>query len=151
MNNPIDLKILSALIANGRATCKEISTTAGVSPQRVSQRMATLEDQGIIKGYKALLDYDLLGANLLALFLIKAQGPRIPKLVSLMALDPNLIAVFEVTGEYDIMALGRFGDRDEMNRRIKSLQKYPGIEGTNTSIILNIAKENGDPPITPKT
>ena len=52
--------------------------------------------------------------------------------------------VYEITGEFDIMVIGRFANETEMNREIKSMLGLPGIEGTNTSVVLDAPKESLD-------
>jgi DNA-binding Lrp family transcriptional regulator len=57
---------------------------------------------------------------------------------------PSLTHVYEITGEFDIMVIGRFANETEMNREIKSMLGLPGIEGTNTSVVLDAPKESLD-------
>lgn len=49
----IDAKILTALQKNGRATLAELSAAADRSPTPVHERMAKLENSGVISGYRA--------------------------------------------------------------------------------------------------
>ncbi len=52
--------------------------------------------------------------------------------------------MYEITGEFDVLVIGRFRDESEMNREIKRMLSLAGIEGTNTSIVLSTAKEAAD-------
>lgn len=61
-----------------------------------------------------------------------------------LAADPSLTHVYEITGEFDVLVIGRFRNETEMNREIKRMLGLPGIEGTNTSIVLSAAKEAAD-------
>lgn len=141
----VDRLILQALLENGRAGVKEIADSVGVSASHVSRRVAAMEESGVIKGYRAVLDLDGLGLGLMALLLVKVRGPDIPRVVRHLSADPSLTAVYEITGAYDIAVVGRFADREEMNEKIKDLLGDPAIEGTNTSIALAVAKEDGAP------
>jgi len=53
-----------------------------------------------------------------------------------------MISVYEVTGDYDVIAIGKFKDTDDMNGEIKSLITDPDINQSNTSIVLNAVSEN---------
>ncbi|WP_245242900.1 Lrp/AsnC ligand binding domain-containing protein, partial [Natronococcus sp. JC468] len=54
----------------------------------------------------------------------------------------QMISVYEVTGDYDIIAIGKFTDTDDMNDQIKALVTDPDIKQSNTSIVLNSVAEN---------
>ena len=137
--------MLQSLLADGRQSCRDLARKVGVSPSHVTRRLAALEGAGVIKGYKAVLDMDAVGLGLIALVLIKARGPELPRLVRSLAADPALVSVYEITGAYDIAVLGRFANREEMNNKIKGILGDTAIEGTNTSIVLAVHKEDGAP------
>jgi len=52
-----------------------------------------------------------------------------------------MISVYEVTGDYDIVALGKFTDTDGMNDQIKALLTDPEVKETNTSVVLDAPVE----------
>jgi DNA-binding Lrp family transcriptional regulator len=53
-----------------------------------------------------------------------------------------MVSVYEVTGDHDIVAVGKFADTDDMNDQIKGLLQEPAINESNTSVVLNPAKEH---------
>ncbi len=57
----IDHAILEHLQRDGRATSLEVAATAGLSPSPAHRRQRLLEQDGIIRGYVALLDQDRVG------------------------------------------------------------------------------------------
>jgi len=54
----------------------------------------------------------------------------------------QMVSVYEVTGDYDIIAIGKFTDTDGMNEHIKELLVDPEIKESNTSVVLNAATEH---------
>ena len=66
----IDLKILRELQRNGRITNVELSERVGISAPPCLRRLRKLENAGIIKGYRALLDAPSLGFDLVAFCMI---------------------------------------------------------------------------------
>jgi DNA-binding Lrp family transcriptional regulator len=53
-----------------------------------------------------------------------------------------MVSVYEVTGDHDIVAIGKFKDTDGMNNQIKELLTDPDIKESNTSVVLNTVVEN---------
>lgn len=53
-----------------------------------------------------------------------------------------MISVYEVTGDHDIVAVGKFEDTDGMNDRIKEVLTDPDIAESNTSVVLDTVAEN---------
>jgi DNA-binding Lrp family transcriptional regulator len=53
-----------------------------------------------------------------------------------------MVTVYEVTGDHDIIAVGKFTDTDHMNAQIKELIVDPEIKESNTSVVLNTVVEH---------
>lgn len=62
----IDWKILRELQADGRMTNVELSNRVGISAPPCLRRVKRLEETGIIRGYRALLNAPALGMNVVA-------------------------------------------------------------------------------------
>ncbi|MCI2430197.1 Lrp/AsnC family transcriptional regulator [Candidatus Acetothermia bacterium] len=142
MHKDLDRRIVEHLQRDGRISLRELARRLDVSAATVGNRLNELEASGVIRGYKALVDYQKLGYPLTTVTLIKARGNQIPKIVEeLKQGDDRLTHVYEITGEFDILVIGKFRDQESMNREIKRLLSHPAIERTNTSIVLSVAKE----------
>jgi DNA-binding Lrp family transcriptional regulator len=140
----LDYRILEQLRRDGRASLRTIAERLGVSTSTVSHRVKQLEGEGIILGYRPVLDYAKLGYRLTAITKIKAKGSRIPDIVKELVKEETLVDVYEITGDYDVLVIGKYPDEEMMNREIKRMLAHPEIESTNTSIVLSVAKEGGD-------
>ncbi|MER9315824.1 Lrp/AsnC family transcriptional regulator [Mesorhizobium sp. M0659] len=66
----IDWKILRELQADGRMTNVELSSRVGISAPPCLRRVRRLEETGIIRGYRALLNAPALGMDVVAFCLI---------------------------------------------------------------------------------
>lgn len=62
----IDEKILHALSVDGRLSNLDLADRVGLSPSATSRRVAELERRGVIKGYRAVLDRDMIARGFLA-------------------------------------------------------------------------------------
>jgi DNA-binding Lrp family transcriptional regulator len=135
------MKIVTELRKEGRASLRQIGKRLKVSTTTVASRIREMEKNGIIRGFRPLLDYGKLGFGITAVTLIKAVGGRIPALMKDLMAEAALTHVYEITGEFDLMVIGKYRDTDTMNREIKKLLSHKAIKETNTSIVLGAAKE----------
>jgi len=140
----LDFRLIRALQKDARRSNRQLAEDLGVAASTVGHRLKDLEDRGVIRGYRPIINYRELGLGLVAVTRIKARGDQLPNIVRALIQHPHLTHVYEITGEFDVMVIGRFRDESEMNREIKSMLGLPGIEGTNTSIVLDTPKEQLD-------
>ncbi len=70
----IDWKILAELQDDGRMTNVELARRVGISAPPCLRRVRALEEAGIIKGYRALLDEKELGFDVLAFAMVGLQS-----------------------------------------------------------------------------
>ncbi len=140
----LDIRLIRALQTDARRSNRQLADELGVAASTVGHRLKDLEERGVIRGYRPVIDYRALGLGLVAITRIKARGEALPNIVRSLIEHPHLTHVYEITGEFDVMVIGRFADESQMNREIKSMLGLPGIEGTNTSVVLDTPKEQLD-------
>ena len=141
MYKDLDYRIIAELRKDGRASLRQIGRRLEISTTTVAGRIRVMERNGLIRGYRPLLDSRKLGLGITAITLIKAVGGKIPALMNDLMKDPALTHVYEITGEFDLVVIGKYKDTDSMNREIKKLLSNKAIKETNTSIVLGTAKE----------
>jgi Lrp/AsnC family transcriptional regulator for asnA, asnC and gidA len=138
----IDIQILSTLQEDSRLSYRKLAGKMGTSGVITSARIKNLEDKGLLKGYTALLDPVKLGYDLTAIIFIQTEGGYLKNLSNELSQMANVIAVYEITGDFDIMAVVKLKDRDRLNALIKDLLVAPHIKKTMTNITLNVVKED---------
>jgi len=138
----LDRKLVNALLGDGRASLRSLGEDLDVSVTTVSNHLKDLENEGIINGYTPKLDYDKLGYDVTAIVQLKVEGSALPEVTESLKEHKQMISVYEVTGDYDIIAIGKFTDTDGMNDQIKELLVDPQIKESNTSVVLNAATEH---------
>lgn len=143
----LDVRLLDALRDDARQSARQLAERLAVSPGTVANRLRDLQERGVIKGFRPEIDYKKLGYGLVAITKIKARGEALPGIVEALARDQRLTHVYEITGDFDVLVIGRFRDESEMNTEIKRMLSLPGIEGTSTSIVLSAAKDGADIPL----
>ncbi|WP_276273691.1 HTH-type transcriptional regulator Lrp [Haloarcula litorea] len=138
----LDRKLVNALLGDGRASLRSLGEDLDVSVTTVSNHLSNLEEEGIINGYTPKVDYDKLGYDVTAIVQLKVEGSSLPDVTEELKQHKQMISVYEVTGDYDIIAVGKFEDTDGMNAQIKELLTDPDIKESNTSVVLNAAAEH---------
>jgi DNA-binding Lrp family transcriptional regulator len=138
----LDRKLVNELLGDGRASLRSLAEDLDVSVTTVSNHLSELENDGIIQGYTPKVDYDALGYDVTAILQLKVEGSSLPEVTESLRDHKQMISVYEVTGDYDIIAVGKFTDTDGMNAQIKELLTDPEIKESNTSVVLNAASEH---------
>ncbi|GAB6102706.1 Lrp/AsnC family transcriptional regulator [Thermococcus atlanticus] len=142
MVDELDRKILSLLQRDARLSYREIAKELKVAVGTVYNRLKRMEERGIILGFAPKLNYEKLGYELTAIIGIKAQGKKIIEIEREIAKNEHVTCVYDVTGEYDIIAVAKFRGREDMNRFVKWLLSIDGVEKTNTHVAMDIVKED---------
>ncbi|QSW99237.1 HTH-type transcriptional regulator Lrp [Haloterrigena alkaliphila] len=138
----LDTDLVNELLDDGRASLRSLAEELDVSVTTVSNHLSDLEEADVIQGYTPIVDYDALGYDVTAIMQLKAEGSALPELTETLKDHRQMISVYEVTGDYDVIAIGKFTDTDDMNDQIKTLITDPDINQSNTSIVLNTVVEN---------
>ncbi|MDH5019137.1 HTH-type transcriptional regulator Lrp [Halobacterium rubrum] len=138
----LDVKLVNELLGDGRASLRSLADDLDVSVTTVSNHLQTLEDEGVVNGYTPVVDYERLGYDVTAILQLKVDGNALPDITDTLRGHKQMISVYEVTGDYDVVAVGKFTETDDMNALIKELLSDADINESNTSVVLNAAAEN---------
>ncbi len=140
--NDIDFRILSLLEGDSRLSFNKIASKLGISVGTAFNHVKSLEKRGILKGYTTVLDSAKLGYSLTALILVQTQGGHVEEVEDKISKAANVIAVYEITGDYDVAAITKFKDRGDLNIFLKNLMATPHVKRTVTSVALEVVKED---------
>lgn len=135
----LDKRIIELMCRSSQGSYRQIAKQLNVHPTTLIQRVKNLESKGVIQGYRASIDYMKLGFEYMGMVNIYAENvvtvqDRIGKI-------PQVISVFDVTGESDCVAWIACLDREEFSEVVKEINAIPDVRKTNTSVILGIKKD----------
>tara|TARA_R110002051_G_scaffold207516_7_gene273217 strand:- start:14689 stop:15291 length:603 start_codon:yes stop_codon:yes gene_type:complete len=140
----MDRKIVSALLDNGRLTNQKLAESVGLSPAPCWQRVKRLEKDGVIQGYTAVLDQELLGSSetvILEVALDRHDDEIVENFGRAMAAMPEVLEVYLTTGEYDyfikVSVNGTSGYEEFLRKR---LYKIRGVRHSRSSFTLRCLK-----------
>ncbi len=136
-----DRQILQALQDDGRISNQDLADRIGLSPSPCLRRVRTLEESGIVTGYRALLDAKKLGYSLMALIYIsmdKHTPERFENFEKEIRKLPEVLECLLVTGQdadYQIKVVVKDMDafQDLLLSRITRIQ---GVTGVHSSFVL---------------
>ncbi len=137
----IDIKILRELQEDARKSLKEIAEKVGVAEGTVYNRINKMKRIGLIKKFIPVIDYSLLGYDIIAVIGVMAEGGYLVEIEKEIAKEGNVTAVYDVTGEYDMLVVAKFKDRKSLNDFVKKLAGMEKVKKTYTMLVLNVVKE----------
>jgi DNA-binding Lrp family transcriptional regulator len=137
-----DVEILENLLTDGRLSSRQMARKIGVSVGTVITKIRRMEQGGIIKGYCAILDHERLGYELTVVTEITVSKGKLLEMEKEIGKNPNVCAVYDVTGSIDAIAVAKFKNRIELSEFTKGLLAMPFVERTNSHVVLTTVKED---------
>jgi Lrp/AsnC family transcriptional regulator, leucine-responsive regulatory protein len=101
-----DLKLLELLQRDGRTTVQALSEAIHLSARATLNRVRKLEEQGLIQGYRALVNRAALGelVSVFAEIALKDQRQAtVQRFEKRMAATPEVVACHLISGRYDYL------------------------------------------------
>ena len=138
----LDLKILRRLLLDGRTSFRHLADDLHVSTTTVATRVSHLQEARIITGHSAVVDFERLGYSLTVITEILVSKGKLLEMEEEIAKLPNVVAVYDVTGESDAVVISKCRDREELSHFTKGLLAMPFIERTNSHVVLTTVKED---------
>jgi DNA-binding Lrp family transcriptional regulator len=138
----LDRKIIELLCTSSQGSFRQIAKQLDIHPTTLIQRVKNLEAKGIINGYRAKINYLNLGFDYMGMVHIYAED--VSNVQERIKTIPQVMAIYDVTGDADCIVMISCMDRDEFSETVKKINSVEGVKKTNTSVILNIIKDMGD-------
>ena len=145
----LDRKALALLGKEGRMTWSELGQSLGLSAPAAAERVRKLEEQGIIKGYSALLDAEALGYSLTAFVFVTLMDQRRRSAfhAGVKRLE-QIVECHHVAGDDDFLLKVRCrGTRDLDRLLVEELKGKMGVARSRTTVVLDTAKETAAIPV----
>ncbi|MCT4598425.1 MAG: Lrp/AsnC family transcriptional regulator [Vallitalea sp.] len=130
----IDFDIIKYLQDDGRMPMKILAEKVSLTPPAVAERVRKMEKNGIITGYRAIIDPKKLGKCVKAIINISIKASKRKEFLLLVEENKNIIECHHVTGKYSMTIKALCEDTSELEYIIGKIQQYGSTE---TLIILS--------------
>ena len=146
-----DGAILRHLQADGRLPNADLADRVHLSPSPCLRRLKRLEKNGMIRGYRAILDRRKVGLGLTAFVEIKVSGQsqrRAEELERAVAKIDEIIACYILAGDADFLLEVTVPDLAAYEQLLlHTLLELPGVFDVRTNFAIRTVKEAGPLPV----
>src|SRR3954471_501374 len=146
-----DRKILALLQEDGRLTNGDLSERVNLSPSQCSRRRQRLEEEGLIRGYGAVLDRERLGfslTNMVTVTLATHNRDNAQRFAELVSRLPEVQEAHALTGEMDYILKVVTPDLKSLSEFVNDvLLPHESVQHVKTAIVLQTLKETAALPI----
>ena len=142
--DPTDRKILTALQQQCRLSAQELSDATGISSATCWRRLKALEEQGVIKGYHAILDRDKVGLAVVAFVYVtieRQHAKAVAEIEKKIRARPEVLDCYATTGDADFTFRIVARDIADYDRFLqKFLLELPEVRQVRSSVALREVK-----------
>ncbi|MDL2076351.1 Lrp/AsnC family transcriptional regulator [Streptomyces sp. GXMU-J15] len=128
-----DRAILTLLQTDGRLTGAEIGRRVGLSQPAASARIQRLERNGVITGYRAVVDPTALGLNIHAVIRLRTTHAQLQRALDLASRTPEITSTLRVTGEDCLIFDVHCPQAERLEEVVDALARYGPVT---TSLVL---------------
>lgn len=140
-----DRILLYQLQSNSQTTIAELSRVVSLSPSGVQKRVKRLEENGVITGYRSIVDRQALGYELLCFVMVMLQGHDIDAVKAFDAKIseiPEVLECHRMTGSADYLVKLVAASREHLDDLLMTtLMGLDGVARVETSVVLKEIKE----------
>ena len=145
----IDRNLVVALQLDGSAGLAELAKVAGLSVSATAERVKRLEERGVIRGWRAVLDAQAVGRGHVAFVEVKLSDTREAALAAFnraVLSVPEIEACHMIAGSFDyLLKVRTAGMPDYRALLAEKLSVLPHVEATSTYVAMETVKEEGLP------
>jgi len=147
----MDRRILAELQSDGRLTVTELAEKVGLSLSPCHRRVKTLEQNGVITGYRANLDPASMGYSFSAIVFVTlsvANRPAVSEFEEAVKDVPQIITAQRLFGDPDYML--QVVSRDLKSFQVlydEKLSGMPGVQRLNTTLVMKTVVQDRPLPL----
>jgi Lrp/AsnC family leucine-responsive transcriptional regulator len=95
----VDRRLVATLQRDARISFADLGRAVGLSPPAVAERVRRLEEQGVVRGYRAEVDRARLGWGLSAFVRLRCANDALDRVVAFAQARPEVVECHRVAGE----------------------------------------------------
>ena len=143
----MNIKLLKLISKDSRISTADLATMLGISEDEVRAEIAEMEHEGVIRGYKAVIDWDRLdsAAYVSAIIELKVTpkaGLGFEDVAAKVMKYPSVESVYLMSGVYDLNVVVKGKTFQEVAQFVaKELSTIDSVTSTATHFVLRRYKE----------
>ncbi len=137
----LDRHLIALLRDDARSSIASLAKKLGVARGTVQNRLARLEEEGIIVGYTVRLKPQAEAHGIRAVMTIAVEGNRTQAVLRALRGDPAVAALHTTNGRWDFVAELRAEDLQEFDRIISRISLLEGVSQSETNLLLTTYKD----------
>jgi DNA-binding Lrp family transcriptional regulator len=138
--NDTDHQLLALLRDDARMSLTALAQKLRVSRGTVQNRLAKLEESGVIAGYTVRLKPEAQAHRIRAWTGIAVEGNNAAAVLKALRGEPGVHTLHSTNGRWDFMAELRADSLEGLDRVLGRVRRIDGIANTETSILLSTHK-----------
>lgn len=142
----VSLKILTRLLKDGRATHQSIAKEFNFSRPAIHKRINDLEEEGIIEGYSADVNFHKIGLTIDVFILVNMHtlnyNKAIKEIMDLSGEGIYIEEVFRITGSKCILIRLKASSSDRLRQLHDGMLSLEGLIETDTMLVLQSEKND---------
>ena len=146
-----DRAILSNLQTDGRMSNVDLANAVSLSESACLRRVRSLEEDGLIEGYVALLNQKKAGLSgdvFVHIGLHREEQSELAAFESAVQGIPEVMECYLMTGEFDYLLRVVVSDMADFERLHKeSLTRLPGVARVNSSVSIRTVRKTTELPL----
>ena len=136
----LDRQLIGLLRNNARLPAATIARTLRVARGTVQNRIARLEQEGVIAGYTVRLAAPDADRRITASMLIAVEGNNVEKVLRSLRGDASVSTLHTTNGRWDIIAELRADTLEEFDRVLSRIRRIEGVANSETNLLLSTHK-----------
>lgn len=142
----LDEKVLAHLTRDGRATYAQIGEEVGLSAPAVKRRVDRLLDEGIIRGFTAIVDPHAMQWTTEAYVQVFCRGNIAPEeLRAAWESIPEVVSAATITGAADAILRVRARDVRNLEQALERIRGAGAVDKSESIIVLSQLIDRGHP------
>lgn len=138
----LDRAILNVIKDNARLSYSDIGEKVGISRVAVKNRMGILEKNGVIKGYKTIIDETSVPEGISFILDVETDPQEYQNVVEMLARDSFLRQIYVTSGKCRMHCIGFASNMRTLESHINHLfRSTKGILKMNWNMLLSTVKD----------
>lgn len=138
----IDRKIIKLLQVNPRISYSEIGKEIKLSRNAVKYRIKSLQEEGFLLGFRAVLDPVKFGKKITAVISFKTDLSEINNVKRELLQIPEFLMVLHVSGNFPFVAVGLFKDHDDLDHFLNNTLSNIPVREYDVKVLIDEIKDS---------